>query len=75
MMYKLSENSHNERFIDVKELLTEMLHIFQSGYDVINQRLNLFYNFDIKDNSYKYYLPNLIRNNGLISKNQMLYIL
>ena len=42
--------------------------IFSSDCDVINYHLNDYYNFDIIDNKYKYYLPNLMRHHGKVEK-------
>ena len=42
--------------------------IFSSDCDVINYHLNDYYNFDIIDNKYKYYLPNLMRHHGKVKK-------
>ena len=42
--------------------------IFQSDRDVINLHLNEQYNFEIIDNKYKYYLPNLMRHHGKVEK-------
>ena len=45
--------------------------IFQSDCDVINYRLHVYYNFDIDENKYKYYLPNIIRHNGFAINDQV----
>ena len=45
--------------------------IFQSDCDVINHHLNEEYHFDIINNKYKYYLPNLMRHYGKDDKDQV----
>ena len=47
-----------------------MLNIFQSDYDVINHHLKIAYNFDTIENAYKFYLLNLLRNDGYADKVQ-----
>ena len=45
--------------------------IFQSDCDVISHHLNEEYHFDIINNKYKYYLPNLMRHYGKVDKDQV----
>ena len=70
MFYKLSENIHDSRFIDND--ISQIHEMLKIDYDTINLHLGKNYNFDI-NNKYKYYDPNLIRNNGQIKKDQVLH--
>ena len=70
MFYTQSENDHNSRFVDRN--ISEIHELLQSDCNIINVHLEKYYNFD-SDKKYKYYNPNLIRNNGLISKNQQIH--
>ena len=70
MFYKQSENMHDSRFIDGD--IYRIHALLKSDYNIINLHLETNYNFD-RNNKYKYYNPNLIRNNGLIKKDQQLH--
>ena len=70
MFYKQSENIHDSRFI-VGDI-SQIHDLLKSDCKTINLHLETNYNFDIK-NKYKYYNPNLIRNNGEIKKDQVLH--
>ena len=50
-----------------------MLKTFQSDCDVINHRLKSTYTFDVMENVYTFYLPNLLQNNGHVEKYQVVY--
>ena len=71
MFYKQSENIHDSRFIDGN--ISEIHALLKSDCNIINLHLETNYKFD-SDNKYKYYNPNLIRNNGLIKKKINKYI-
>ena len=47
--------------------------IFQSDCDIIIQHLDEEYGFDIINNKYKFYLPNLMRHYGKVDKDQNAY--
>ena len=70
MFYKQSENIHDSRFIDGN--ISEIHALLKSDCNIINLHLETKYNFD-RNNKYKYYNPNLIRNNGQIKKDQVLH--
>ena len=42
-----------------------------SDCDVVNHHLNEEYHFDILNNKYKYYIPNLLRHFGKVDKDQV----
>ena len=68
-------STNNQRMITIQGSLTRTFlkfMILQSNCNIINVHLEKYYNFD-SDKKYKYYNPNLIRNNGLISKNQQIH--
>ena len=71
MFYNINEHQHEHRFIDEDDIRNKVSIIFQSDCDVINQHLNEEYNFDIINNKNKYYLPNLMRHNGKVEKDQV----
>ena len=68
--YKQSENIHDSRFIDSD--ISQIHELLKIDCDMINLHLEKNYNFDI-NNKYKYYNPNLIRNNEQIKKDQVLH--
>ena len=70
MFYKQTENIHDSRFIDND--ISQIHELLKIDCDTINLHLEKNYNFDI-NNKYKYYNPNLIRNNGQIKKDQVLH--
>ena len=70
MFYKQSENIHDSRFIDGN--ISEIHAFLKSDCNIINLHLETKYNFD-RNNKYKYYNPNLIRNNVLIKKDQQVH--
>ena len=65
MFYKQSENIYDSRFIDGD--ISQNHKLLKIDCNMINLHLETNYNFDI-NNTYKYYNPNLIRNNGQIKK-------
>ena len=65
------ENDHDLRFIDKD--ISEIHELLQGDCNIINFHLEKYYKFD-SDNKYKYYNPNLIRNNGLIKKYQHIHL-
>ena len=67
IFYKQSENIHDSRFIDGN--ISEIHALLKNYCNIINLHLERNYNFD-RNNKDKYYNPNLIRNNGLIKKDQ-----
>ena len=67
-IYKCSTN--NQRFIDGD--ISQIRTLLKSDCNIINLHLETNYNFD-RSNKYKYYNLNLIRNNGLIKKDQILH--
>ena len=67
MFYNQSENICDSRFIDGN--ISEIHALLKSDCNITNLHLETNYNFD-RNNKYKYYNPNLIRNNGLIKKDQ-----
>ena len=67
MSHKQSENIHDSRFIGGN--ISEIHALLKSYCNIIKLHLETNYNFD-SDNKYKYYNPNLIRNNGLGKKYQ-----
>ena len=71
MFYNINEHQHEQRFIEEDDIRNKISIIFQSDCDVINQHLNQEYNFDIINNKYKYYLPNLMRHHGKVEKDQV----
>ena len=71
MLYNINEHQHEDRFSDDDDIRNKVRMIFQSDCDVINLHLNEQYNFDIIDNKYKYYLPNLMRHHGEVEKDQV----
>ena len=70
IFYKQSENIHDIRFIDGD--ISQIHELLKIDCNMINLHLETNYNFDI-NNKYKYYNPNLIRNNGQIKKDQVLH--
>ena len=70
MFYNIGENKHEERFVNVDDIQNNINMIFQSDCDVINQHLDEQYGFDIINNKYKFYLPNLMRHYGKVDKDQ-----
>ena len=73
MLNEISNHLHNYRFISQNESNNTMLNILQSSCDAINHHFNVTYNFDVIENSYKLYLPNLLRNNGYVEKCQVVH--
>ena len=73
MFYNINEYQHEQRFIEDDDIRNKMSIIFQSDCDVINHHLNEEYHFDIINNKYKYYLPNLMRHNGKVQKDQVVH--
>ena len=71
MLYNINKHQHEDRLSDDDDIWNKVRIIFQSDCDVINQHLNEQYNFDIIDNKYKYYLPNLMRHHGKVEKDQV----
>ena len=67
MCYKQSDNIHDSRFIDGD--MFQIHALLKSDCNIINLHLETNYIFE-RNNKYKYYNPNLIRNNGLIKKDQ-----
>ena len=67
-IYKCSTN--NQRFVDGD--ISQIRTLLKSDCNIINLHLETNYNFD-RNNKYKYYNPNLIRNNGQIKKDQTLH--
>ena len=70
MLYGMQDYSHDKRFCETLDLEADISSIFQSDCDVINHHLNVFYNFD-NEKKYKYFLPNIIRNNGYVHLDQV----
>jgi len=70
MFYRQTENIHDSRFIDNE--ISQIHELLKIDCDTINLHLEKNYNFDI-NKKYKYYNPNLIRNNGQIKKDQVLH--
>ena len=70
MFYKQLENIHDTRFNDGD--ISQIHALLKSDCIIINLHLETNYNFD-RNNKYKYYNPNLIRNNGQIKKDQILH--
>ena len=70
MLYGMQDHSHDQRFCETLDLEADIPSIFQSDCDVINHHLNVFYNFD-HEQKYKYFLPNIIRNNGYVHSDQV----
>jgi len=70
MLYGMQDHSHDQRFCETLDLEADIPSIFQSHCDVINHHLNVFYNFD-HEKKYKYFLPNIIRNNGYVHLDQV----
>ena len=70
-LYGLENHNHGSRFCDVEDLNAQVPNIFQSNCYVINHHLHVSYNFDINENKYKYYLPNMIRHNGFVINDQV----
>ena len=70
MFYNINEHQHEQRFIK-DDFRNKISFIFQSYCDVINHHLNEEYHFDIINNKYKYYLPNLMRHYGKVDKDQV----
>ena len=70
MFYKQSENIQDSRFIDGN--ISGIHALLKSDRNIINLHLKTNYNFD-SDNKYKYFNLNLIRNNGLIKKDQQVH--
>ena len=68
VFYNINEPKHEQRFIEEDDILNKMSIIFQSDCDVINHHLNEEYQFDIINNKYKYYLPNLMTHYGKVDK-------
>ena len=72
MFYKQSENIHDTRFIDGDGDISQIHELLKSDCNIKHLHLKTKYNFD-RNNKYTYYNPNLIRNNGLIKKDQQLH--
>ena len=71
IFYKQSENGHDSRSIDKD--ISEIHELLHSDCNIINFHLKKKnYKFD-SDNRYNYYNLNLIRNNGLIKKDQQIH--
>ena len=70
MFYNQAENICDSRFID--DDISQIHALLNSDCNIINLHLETNYNFD-RNNKYKYYNQNLIRNNGLIKKYQQLH--
>ena len=71
ILYGMENHNHDEIFYDVEDFNTQLPDIFQSDCDVNNHHLHVCYNFDINENKYKYYLPNIIRHNGFVINDQV----
>ena len=71
MSYNINKHKYDQRFIEEEDILNNMSIIFQSDFDFINHHLNVEYHFDIINNKYKYYLPNLMRHYGKVDKYQV----
>ena len=67
MYYKQNENIDENRFIegDIKDILD----LLKNDCNIINEHLFQYYAFNVKKN-YKYFNPNLIRNQRLIKNDQ-----
>ena len=63
MLYDIKNHNHDDRFCEVGDLNAKLPDIFQSDCDVINHHVHVCYNFDINENKYKHYLPNMIIHN------------
>ena len=70
MLYGMQYHTHDERFCESCDLDANISEIFQSDCDVINHHLNVCYNFE-HENKYKYFLPNILRNNGYVNIDQI----
>ena len=70
IFYKQSENIHDSRFIDGN--ISQIHTLLKSDCNIKHLHLKTKYNFD-RNNKYTCYNPNLIRNNGLIKKDQQLH--
>ena len=60
--------SMNKYLFQEENIQNNMSILFQSDCDVINHHLNEEYRFNILNNKYKYYLPNLMRHYGKVHK-------
>ena len=69
IFYKQSENDYDSRFIDKD--ISKIHEILQSHCNIINVYLKKYYKFD-SDKNYKYYNPNLIRNNRIIKEDHQI---
>ena len=65
MFYNQSENLNDSRFSDGN--ISKDHELLRSDCNIIHFYLETNFKFD-SDNKYKYYNPDLIRNNGLIKK-------
>ena len=63
MFYKQNENIDESRFID--GYIKGIHNLLKSDYNLINEHLIKYYAFNVEE-MYKYYNPNLIRDQGLI---------
>ena len=68
-----ADHKHDHRSISESDSKNRMLKLFQSDCDVINHHLNDIYNFDIIENTYTLYRPNLLRNFGQVDKDQPIH--
>ena len=72
MFCKQLENFHDTRFIDGNGDISKIHELLKSDTNIINIHLETNCNFD-RNNKYKYYNLNLIRNNGIIKKDQQVH--
>ena len=70
MFYNQSENLNDSRFSDGN--ISKDHELLKSDCNIIHFYLETNFKFD-SDNKYKYYNPDLIRNNGLIKKDQQIH--
>ena len=74
MLYDMRFHTHEQRLCEPCDLNTNLPDIFQSDCDVINHHLHVYYNCDILENKYKYFLPNILRHNGYVNIDQILHL-
>ena len=66
--------THEQILCETGDLNAKLPDIFQSDCDVINHHLHVCYNFDIHENKYKYFLPNISRHHGYVKINQIPHV-
>ena len=70
----MESHNHEQRFSEDGDIETKIPDIFQSEFDVIKHHSYVCYNFDIVENEYKQYLPNVMRHHGYTDKDQIAHL-